>query len=404
MSTVATQSLVKRELIQKLEQLVDSLPDALTDLAKAEQLVRRGVLELGRELLQSWSETTSAQAAAPECATCQEVTRHKGYASGPVVTTLGSVRVRRPRFRCEHCGAEHYPHDVKLRFRGHAVSWPLAKVIGRLGAQLPFEQARSSLRMDYGVQLSKHTLETVCEHAGVALLAEEDQERQRLQQLPIAVRAKALPDSPLRPDKAYVFGDGTMIHTEGEWHEIRVASVTATDAQDVPLAVEHRARFLPCEDFAWQLLLLARRNGYHRARLRAFIADGARWLWEIAATHFPDAVQILDWYHLSEHVHQAADSLYAEDHALARAFAEQRLEELWNGRVQETLDELRALRKTFRAEAKRETLRQLIGYLENNRQRIDYPCYRALGLRIGSGQVEGACKTLVGQRCKQAGM
>jgi hypothetical protein len=72
--------------------------------------------------------------------------------------------------------------------------------------------------------------------------------------------------------------------------------------------------------------------------------------------------------------------------------------------VKDTLATLQELRKNFRAACKRETLRQLMGYLENNRQRIDYPRYRQLGLRIGSGQVEGACKTLVGLRCKQAGM
>jgi hypothetical protein len=35
---------------------------------------------------------------------------------------------------------------------------------------------------------------------------------------------------------------------------------------------------------------------------------------------------------------------------------------------------------------------------------MDYPRYRALGLPLGSGQVEAQCKTLVGARCKQAGM
>jgi hypothetical protein len=42
--------------------------------------------------------------------------------------------------------------------------------------------------------------------------------------------------------------------------------------------------------------------------------------------------------------------------------------------------------------------------LENNQQHMDYPRYRALGLPIGSGEVEAQCKTLVGARCKQAGM
>jgi hypothetical protein len=247
-------------------------------------------------------------------------------------------------------------------------------------------------------------MEAVCEKAGNALLEQEDCERARIASLPVAERAKALPDSEICPEKAYVFADGTMIHTEGDWHEIRVASVAAVDANDKPIRVDHRARFLPCDEFGWQLLLLARRAGYHRAGTRAFIADGARWLWEMAASQFPDAVQILDWFHLSEHVHQAAAALYGEGSDDAKQFSSERSNELWEGRVAETLLTLAELRKQFRASSKRETLRQLITYLKNNRQRIDYPRYRALGLRTGSGQVEGACKTLVGGRCKQAGM
>ena len=238
----------------------------------------------------------------------------------------------------------------------------------------------------------------------MALVDEEDRQRVAVMSLPVAERPAALPDSEISPEKAYLFGDGTMIHAAGDWHEIRVASVATTDAEDAPLMVDHRARFLSCSEFGWQLLFLARRAGYHRAKSRAFIADGARWLWEVASSQFPDAVQILDWYHLSEHIHQAAAVLYGEGSQAAKEFSQMRLDELWEGRVKDTLATLQVLRKSFRAASKRETLRQLSGYLENNRSRIDYPRYRELGLRIGSGQVEGACKTLVGLRCKQAGM
>ncbi|MCS7305394.1 MAG: hypothetical protein NZ602_09850, partial [Thermoguttaceae bacterium] len=39
-----------------------------------------------------------------------------------------------------------------------------------------------------------------------------------------------------------------------------------------------------------------------------------------------------------------------------------------------------------------------------NAERIDYPRYRRMGLPVGSGQVEGACKYLVANRCKLSGM
>src|SRR5208337_3006836 len=46
----------------------------------------------------------------------------------------------------------------------------------------------------------------------------------------------------------------------------------------------------------------------------------------------------------------------------------------------------------------------LIGYLERNAHRMEYPEYLAHGWCIGSGAVESACKTVVGQRLKLAGM
>ena len=411
MSTAVSVSPVKQALLLKLEQvgqqlkeLVLALPDELEELERAEEQVRAGVLELGRGLLQAWSAAAPLRVAQPECEHCQEPLRHKGYVSGPLVTTLGDIRIRRPRFRCEHCHREHYPHDEQLRFLHHGVSWRLAKVVGRLGAQLPFEQARQNLLADYGVRLSKQRVEQVCEEAGRQLLAGEDARRERVSGLPPAEQPAALPDSEIRPEKAYVLGDGTMLHTEGDWHEIRVASVAATDAEDRPLTVQHRARFLSCDEFGWQLLLLAREAGYHRARLKAFLADGARWLWELAALHFPDAIQILDWYHLKEHVHTAAAALFGEGTTEAQEWSAARQTELWEGRCQDTLTTLDEMKKQLRSPGKREELRKLRQYLLHNQQRINYPRYRALGLRIGSGQVEGACKSLVGGRCKQAGM
>jgi len=105
------------------------------------------------------------------------------------------------------------------------------------------------------------------------------------------------------PERACLFADGTTVHTAGDWHEVRVATATAEDAAGEPLARQSRARFLAVADFAWLLVLLARAVGYQNARRRAFIADGAHWLWKLADDYFPSATQILDWYHLAEHVH-----------------------------------------------------------------------------------------------------
>ena len=411
MSTTCSVHSVKQDLMAKVQEcqkmlveLAEALPDRLDDLPAAESMVRNGLMKIGKQLLQGWCEAADRRVAAPVCVDCEEPMRHKGYVGGPLVTSLGDIHVRRTRYRCGHGGREKYPHDEQLRFPGHNVSLMLAKVIARLGAQLPFEQARQNLQWDYQVRLCKQTIQLVCEDAGLAWVDAEDQQREHLQNLPPAEQLEALPESDLSPEKLYLYADGTMLHTEGDWREIRVAKVVATDAADQTIHVDQRARFLSCEDFAWQLTTLAHQAGYRRAARRVFLADGARWLWDMAATHFPDAVQILDWYHLSEHVHQTSATLFGEGSAEGRDFSDERLQELWEGRCEQTLDELRWLRKKLRSRGKRECLRKLLVYLEHNRQRIDYPRYRELGLQVGSGPVESACKTLVGARCKQAGM
>jgi len=391
---------LQRELLPALAQLIDQLPDGLADADRAERQVRAGLLAVARLLLQAWARAADPAAGRPECPDCRLPLRHKGYREGTSVTTLGPVRFRQPRYRCTACGAECYPHDEKLRFLGHAVSWPLAQVVGRLAALLgSFEQARDALAEDYGVRLAKQTVAEVAQAAGGEALRHEDGHRHK-----VAGREAPLPDSPLAPDTACVFADGTTVHTEGDWHEVRVATATASDARGESVARQSRARFLPVADFAWVLVLLARAVGYQNARLRAFIADGAHWLWKLADDYFPSAIQVLDWYQLAEHVHKAAGGVFGEGSAGAKAWAEARKEELWQGRPGDALGAVERELTRVRSPAKRAALTELRTYLENNRSRVDYPRYRALGLPVGSGQVEAQCKSLVGARCKQAGM
>lgn len=411
MSTAHADSAVKERLLSSLEtcqevlrSLAASLPESLENFEDAEQQIRQTMLELGRCVLQQWSDAAEARASRPTCHSCGGQTRHKGYVRGPLVTMLGVVRIQRPRFRCEACGKDGYPHDDKLRFLAHGVSWGLAKVVGRLGARLSFDQAREHLHEDYGVRLSKQTVEQLVESAGQRVLEAEDQARERFARLAPAEQLAARPKSTISPAKTYVLADGTMLHSDGDWHEIRLACVASLDADEQPLRVEQRARFLSCTDFGHQLLLLAWKAGYGQAKLRAFIADGARWLWEMADLQFPEAIQILDWYHLSEHVHQAAAVVFGEGSDAAKQWSEARLDELWNGHSTNTLVAIGQQRASCRSPSKREALRKLRQYLEHNHRRIDYPRYRALGLQVGSGRVEGACKSLVGGRCKQAGM
>lgn len=408
MSTAQALSVVKqalleklhREVVPQLEQLVQALPEQLVDFSQAETQLRDGVLKVAQQLLNIWGHVADVQVRRPNCPNCGVPMRHRGLPETGVVTTVGEVTYRRPRWRCATCAGESYPHDEVLRFLTHNVSWPLAKVCSRLAAQIPsFEEAGDNLAEDYRVHLAKETLREVAEAAGSRVLVQEDAQRQRIKD-----RQEPLPESTKTPEKAYVFADGTTVHSEGDWHEIRVTTVATEDAAGNPLERHSRARFAEVEDVAWTLVLLARGVGYQNAKQRAFIADGAAWLWKLQATYFAGATPILDWYHLAEHVHKAANAVYGQGRPEAQLWARRLKDELWDGRVASALTLARADLARARSPTKRDALQELVTYLENNQEHMDYPRYRGAGLPVGSGQVEAQCKTLVGARCKQAGM
>jgi hypothetical protein len=408
MTTAQTDSVVKQALLEKLhhevvpqlELLVRTLPEALADCSQAETMLRQGLLDLAGCLLALWGQTADPQTARPCCPQCGMPMRHRGLVDAKVTTTVGDVSYRRPRWRCETCATESYPHDEVLRFLNHRVSWPLAKVCSRLAAQLPsFEEARDNLKEDYGVPLATETVREVAEAAGQKVLEQEHAYRQR-----VMTRAEPLPESAKTPAKAYVFADGTTVHSEGDWHEIRVITVATETQTGNPAERDSRAAFMEVDEVAWSLLLLARSLGYQNATQRAFIADGAAWLWKIQENYFPSAEPILDWYHLAEKVHAAATALHGAGTEPAKAWSKVIKDELWEGRAAQVIPKVRAEFQRVRAALKQEKLHELLTYLENNQQHMDYPRYRALGFAIGSGQVEAQCKTLVGGRCKQAGM
>jgi len=164
----------RRDVVEELKELLGALPASLAELERAEEMIREGVLKLGRRMLQEWGERADSGSQRPCCEKCQQEMRHKGYSECTLATTLGDVHIRRVRFRCEACGQERYPQDAGLRFAGRSVTWRLAKVISRLGAQLPFEQAQQNLYEDYRVRVCKQTVQQVSEAAGGMLVEQEE--------------------------------------------------------------------------------------------------------------------------------------------------------------------------------------------------------------------------------------
>jgi hypothetical protein len=133
------------------------------------------------------------------------------------------------------------------------------------------------------------------------------------------------------------------------------------------------------------------------------ISDGGSGLEDWLRVHFGrvEAV-ILDFYHASEYLAELGRALHPEDEAARGEWLRGWCKRLKHEGGAAVLEDLRAL--PVRGRAARGALADVVRYFGNQVHRMDYPSYRARGWAIGSGPVESACKTVIGQRLKGAGM
>ncbi len=124
------------------------------------------------------------------------------------------------------------------------------------------------------------------------------------------------------------------------------------------------------------------------------LMDGERALWETQRVYFPEAVGVLDLYHVLERLWTAAHCFHREGSDEAEGFVEDRLRGLLEGRVGYVIGGLRQrMTKHALSGSRRKTLESVITYLENNREHMQYDEYLAAGYPIGSGVAEGPAVT-----------
>lgn len=161
----------------------------------------------------------------------------------------------------------------------------------------------------------------------------------------------------------------------------------------------------PADGKAFGKLLGAHADSIHldRADEKLSLTDGAKWIFKqiILWLLCLDAV-MLDFYHLAQHVHEAARRCLGENEA-ARAWAADRLREIKVSGLAPVLEAIEMLSRKVRAPAKKKSLQALKNYLHKRREMVNYPSALARGWDIGSGPTEATCKTLT-LRLKRPGM
>jgi hypothetical protein len=135
------------------------------------------------------------------------------------------------------------------------------------------------------------------------------------------------------------------------------------------------------------------------------LMDGQRSLWFMQEQWFPQAIGILDIFHVIERLWTAAYGLHPQGSVAAEEFVTKYLRMLLAGKVGYVIGVFRRIITIHKLRgAKRKAIEKTINYLDKNRQYLKYDEYLRAGYPIGSGVVEGACRNLVKDRMERSGM
>jgi hypothetical protein len=158
----------------------------------------------------------------------------------------------------------------------------------------------------------------------------------------------------------------------------------------------------PVDRFGPMVAAEARRRNFAEAAARAFLGDGSAWIWGLHRRYFPTFVAIVDFLHALAHLFTAARAMVADTEGRWESF-EAWAEACWKGRVDQVIAELGTWCEIqadlcggglegLADDDPRRIVARVLGYLGDNRQRMDYPRYRREGLPWTTSHVESTVK------------
>jgi len=278
----------------------------------------------------------------------------------------------------------------------------LRKLTVWLDGLLTFERAESVLAKVGQMTLSDTTAWRQAQACGARAQALESTQRAVATAVPD--RQQIVPGEAVSPERLAVAMDGGMVPIRGEgWKELKVGGIgrivlaPARDPETGDLLALARtvdnsyvAHLGGPEPFGQQVWAEARARRWSQAADTVVLGDGAPWIWNLAAEHFYDSVQIVDWYHAKEHLSQAANLLHGEGTPAAKQWLKDQASLLFAGHAERVADCIRRQAKGKRKAAKE--LRNHASYFRDNQRRMQYLERREEDYPLGSGLAESGCK------------
>jgi hypothetical protein len=335
------------------------------------------------------------------------------------VSLLGPITVQRGYYYCHRCGHGLFPWDQAVGLTPKRLTPGAERAVSLAGALTDSfaEAAQRVLPELAGLRLSETTAQRTTEAAGQRCGDHLDQGRVLGGPTPWDWHRDAEGQT-----CAYVSVDATGVRqqakgggaAEGRMPYVGMVYNPVPELpEDSPYApppkAQMQARYVAGLYSLDALSLVLRRQGgqvgMNQAQRWIGLTDGGNGLEAFVQTSFPRVeVVILDFWHVSDRLGDLARAWHPQDEDQAREQKGQWCHLLKHQGGAALVQALEGLPLPARRPALRATHAEVLGYLRNHVARMDYPTYLAKGWLIGSGSVESACKTVVAQRLKLAGM
>lgn len=292
---------------------------------------------------------------------------------------------------------------------------PQAMVITAFWAQnqVSYQRAEEAL-MRFGVKINDDTIRHVTNYVGNIVFQNDSQ---NANEATAKLESCQLKFPQNKPGTLYIQADGAALNTrekndEGStWRENKLGEVFSTDniyfwknkkgeRQHQILSKEYVSYLGSADEFKKHLFSCALRNGYGQYENTVILSDGATWIRKMAEEFFSDAQQILDYFHLCENVNEYAKAMFSGNEAIWKPWAKRICDMLKESEYENVLLEL----EPYKDRKFGNCNINLYGYINNNRNNIDYKTYISKGYFVGSGAIESGNKLVLQQRLKQSGM
>lgn len=384
-----------------------------------EQAIDRQSLDVRRKVLERLTQAAASREAfdCPKCNRSLNVVDH--HRARTVKSSFGEVRFTRSYGCCTSCQEHFAPADHALGLHERAPASPRVQELCALTVlRAPAGQSEDDFRRLTGLKVGASTLHGEARRQGERALKLRDTEEQLTQNLKglaeLAAKAPTLPKHTtlvieidawnLRERDHWGKTQALLRAGEetGRWHWVYTGTVFRLDQRGTtesgrPIIADrgYVATRRGIDSFQRQLHAEALQRGLLTAETVLILADGAIWIWNLAADRFKDAKQRVDLYHVQEHLWNLAAELHGkgtpEAHAWVRPYL-QWLEKRKDGAL-DVIHSLETLHKNIDEFSKkqRKAIAGEVEYFKEHKNRMDYKTGKALGQPVGSGAIESTC-------------